>query len=113
MVEILLTFIGKWEDWPSALTCCNRIKWIPIQTPLGTRSGLGTQHRYEAPGYLRVETEKSNYEHPVSEVVPSIMAQQGLPWGSEIANKKMEKLAKKSKDKLLLKTTVYIVLHKM
>ena len=41
------------------------------------------------------------------------MAQQGLPWGSEIANKKMEKLAKKSKDKLLLKTTVHIVLHKM
>ena len=32
-----------------------RIGRFPVQTPLGTRPGLGTQPRYEAPGDLRVE----------------------------------------------------------
>ena len=32
-----------------------RIRRFPVQTPLGTRLGLGTQPRYETPGDPRVE----------------------------------------------------------
>ena len=32
-----------------------RMGKFPVRTLLGARLGLGTQPRYEAPGYLRVE----------------------------------------------------------
>ena len=38
-----------------------RIRKVPVQTPLGTPPGLGTQPRYEAPGDLQVENEKTKW----------------------------------------------------
>ena len=36
-----------------------RIGRFPVQTPLGTQPGLGTQPRCEAPGYIRVKIDKN------------------------------------------------------
>ena len=35
------------------------IGWLPVQTPLRARPGLGNKFRYEAPGDLQVETDKN------------------------------------------------------
>ena len=42
-----------------SLDVVTRIGRFPVQTPLGARPGLGTQPRYEAPGDLRVELDKT------------------------------------------------------
>ena len=54
------------------------IRRFPVQTPLGAWPGVGTQPRYEAPGDLRVESEKRSDWHRLSKAAPSIMVQRWL-----------------------------------
>ena len=73
--------VGRGED------VAIRIVTFLVQTPLGSRPGLGTQPRYKAPGDLRVEYVKYSDLHRVSEAASLIMAQNWL-WDSQIAVKK-------------------------
>ena len=68
---------GEWLIWMGR---------FPVQIPLGTQPGLGTQPRYEAPSNLQFENENTDLRQ-VSEATSSIMAQ-SLPWDSQIAVKK-------------------------
>ena len=42
--------------WPSGLRHFDRIRSFPVQTPVGTLAGIGTQFCYEAPGNPWVKT---------------------------------------------------------
>ena len=49
-----------------------RIGRFPVQTPLGTRLGLGTQPCYKAPGDILIENVKCSDCHQVSDTVPKV-----------------------------------------
>ena len=51
-INYIYIYIYNRGEWPSGLRHCDQNM---VQNPLGTRLGLGTQPRFEAPGDLRVE----------------------------------------------------------
>ena len=50
-----------WRELSSELRHCRKKRKVPVQTPLGTWLGLGTQPRYEAPGDVRIENVKTQW----------------------------------------------------
>ena len=46
-------------EWSSGLSVVIRIGRFLVQTPLGTRPGLGTQPRYKIPCDIRIENVKT------------------------------------------------------
>ena len=56
-VIMLILFVAKFGLFYKR---CDQNRF-PVRTPLGARSGLGTQPRYEAPGDLRVEYVKRKW----------------------------------------------------
>ena len=67
-----------------------RIRRFPVRTLLGARPGLGTQPRYEASGNLLVDYVKRNW---LTSGEWDYLFNNGpkLPWGSQIAVKKIKR----------------------